>query len=327
MALLLSRSDVVSLLTMRDAIDAVEEALRQLHAGAVDMPQRTAIRVPQHHGSALFMPALIGGMSALGMKVVTVYPENPSLHGVPTVLGVILLNDPVTGALASIMDGGYITAMRTGGISGVATRYMALPDADVAGVFGAGVQARTQLEAVAAERPIRRAVVYDVVPEQADRFAVEMSSRLGIDVEPVPDPRQAVTGCRVICTATSAAEPVFRGDWLEPGTHINGIGSHAPGMRELDTETVRRSRLIVDLASAALAEAGDILLPIAEGAIAADHIAGELSAVVAGQLPGRTTSDEVTLFKSEGLAVQDVSVARRVYELALERGVGAHVTI
>jgi ornithine cyclodeaminase/alanine dehydrogenase len=325
MALLLTRSDVQSLLTMPDAIKAVEEAFDAAAAGSVDMPQRAVIKIPGHGGSALFMPAHIGAMDALGIKVVTVYPENPTKYGKPTVLGVILLNDPSTGEVVAVMDGGYITAMRTGAVSGVATKYMAREDAEVAGVFGAGVQARMQLEAVAAVRKLKVVYVYDVVPEQRERFASEMSEKLGVPVHAVDDPRGAVEECDIICTATSAAEPVFKGEWLLAGTHINGIGSHARHMRELDTETIKRSRVIVDLKEAALQEAGDIIIPIKEGEVPEGHIAGELGDVITGKVEGRKSADEITLFKSVGLAIQDVSVASRVYHLARGQGVGHEI--
>jgi ornithine cyclodeaminase/alanine dehydrogenase len=327
MALLLNRKDVQSLLTMPEAMVAVEEAFRQHANGTVDMPQRPTIRVPDHHGIVLFMPAQIGGMGALGMKVVTVYPDNPKKHDKPTVMGVILLNDPETGEVVSIIDGGYITAMRTGAVSGIATKYMARPDAKIASVFGGGVQARAQLVAMAEARQLERAYVYDVVPETAASFAADMTQQLGIPVEVGTDAHEVVSKSDLIATATSAADPIIDGDWVKPGTHVNGIGSHAPAMRELDTKLVARSRLVVDLREAALAEAGDVIIPIQEGAITEDHIVADLGQVVSGAVAGRTGDDEVTLFKSEGLAIQDVSVASRVYQLALERGVGQQVAI
>jgi ornithine cyclodeaminase/alanine dehydrogenase len=312
---------------MPDAIDAVEGAFRELARGTVDMPQRPTIRVPEHHGVVLFMPALIGGQDALGVKVVTVYPDNPAQHDMPTVLGVILLNDPTTGEVVSIMDGGYITAMRTGAVSGVATKHMAREDATIASIFGGGVQAKTQLQAVAEVRPLQSALVYDIIPDQAAHFATEMSELLGVPVRVAAEPREAVEGVDIVCTASSAAEPVFSGAWLSPGAHINGIGSHAPHMRELDTETVRRSRVVVDLESAAWAEAGDLMIPLEAGEITRDHIVGDLGQVVAGDVAGRTSPDDVTLFKSEGLAIQDVAVARKVYDLALEQGAGQEVDL
>lgn len=327
MARLLTRDEVQNVLTMKDSMEAVEEAFRQLSLGTVDMPQRPVIKAPGESGVVLFMPALIGGMGSLGMKVVSVYPNNPAQHDKPTVMGLILLNDVATGEVVAIMDGGYITAMRTGAVSGVATKHMARPDASVASIFGGGVQARTQLMAAAEARNLERAQVYDVVAEQSAAFAEEMTELLGIPVEAVDDPRAAIENAHIVCTATSAHDPVFAGDWLRPGTHVNGIGSHAPDMRELDTTTVKRSRVIVDQVSAALAEAGDLIIPMQKGEIDEDHIAGELGDVVAGKTPGRLSDDEITLFKSEGLAIQDVSVATKVYQLAIEKGVGTEVGI
>lgn len=327
MPLLLTRSDVESLLDIDLSMAAVEEAFRELARGTVQMPQRPVIRVAEHQGSVLFMPAYIAGLGALGMKLVSVYPENPSRHGLPTIMGVILLCEAATGQVLAIMDGGHITAMRTGAVTGVAAKVMARQDARVLGLFGAGVQARTQLLAVAAVRPLERVVVYDTVVANAQRFAGEMTARIQVPVLVASSAREAVEGADIVVTATSSAAPVFDGRWLAPGTHISGIGSHAPHMRELDTETVRRARLIVDHRAAALAEAGDVMLPIQEGAITADHIVGELGEVLEGRIPGRTSASEVTLFKSVGLAIQDVAVAARVYALAIERGIGQPVQL
>ncbi len=327
MALLLTRADVESALTMDDAIAAVEEAFRQQQLGGVQLPLRTPIRIPHYHGLVLFMPAYIGGqLDALGMKVVTVYPDNPARHNLPTILATVLLNDPRTGQLIAIMDGAYLTAMRTGAASGVATKYLARPDARVVGIFGAGVQARTQLMAMCAVRPISEARVYDPVPEVADKFCAEMAARHKITVRRVSDPRDAVVGCDIVITATTSKEPVFAGAWLELGTHINGIGSHSLDARELDTEAVRRARVVVDLRSAALAEAGDLVIPINAGELSADHIYAELGEIVAGK-PGRSNEQEITLFKSVGLAIQDVATAMRVYELARRKGIGQEVNL
>ncbi len=324
MALLLTRADVQAALTMADAIAAVEEAFRQQQQGTAQLPLRTPIRIPQHHGLVLFMPAYIGGMDALGMKVVTVYPDNPSQHGLPTILATVLLNDPRTGQLLAIMDGAYLTAMRTGAASGVATKYLARPDARVVGIFGAGIQARTQLMAMVAVRPITAARVYDPRADLADAFCREMSQALGISCVAVAEPRAAVEGCDIIITASTSKTPVFDGQWLAPGTHINGVGSHSPDARELDSLTIRRSKVVVDLRSAALAEAGDLIIPINAGEITADHIRAELGEIVAGA-PGRSQADEITLFKSVGLAIQDVSTATRVYELARQKGIGQEI--
>jgi alanine dehydrogenase len=328
MTLLLSRQDVQAVLTMQAAIEAVEEAFRQQALGNLIMPLRTAIRIPEYKGLHLGMPAYIGGETdALGLKVVTVYPGNPAKYDLPTTIGTLLLNDPRTGALLSIMDAGLLTAMRTGAVSGVATKYLARQDASVVGVFGAGVQARTQLMAMCEVRAVARALVLDVSAEAQCAYCDEMSAQLGIEVVPENDTRQLVEVADILIAASSAHQPLFDGAWLRPGTHINGIGSHSPTARELDTRTMLRSKVVVDLREAALAEAGDLMIPIEEGAMTADHIHASLGEVVAGQRRGRESREEITLFKSVGLALQDVSTAVKVYQLALEKGVGQEVSL
>jgi ornithine cyclodeaminase/alanine dehydrogenase len=328
MPLLLTRKDVEKVLTMKDAIAAVEEGFRQLALGNVIMPQRTAIRISEHHGIHLGMPAYVGGAGggSLALKVVTVYPENQSKFGLPTTIGTLLLNDPRTGALVAIMDAGFLTAMRTGAVSGVATRYLAREDARTVGIFGAGVQARTQLMAMCEVRPIEQAFVCDPVQQGRERFAAEMSERLSIPVEPADDPRACVDN-DIVVAASSSGEPIFDGSWLAAGAHINGIGSHSPDTRELDTVAIQRSKVVPDLAAACLVEAGDLIMPIKEGAITEDHIHASLGEVVAGLKPGRESDEEITLFKSVGLAVQDAATAAQVYDLARAAGVGVEIEI
>jgi ornithine cyclodeaminase/alanine dehydrogenase len=323
MALLLSKKDVADLLSVEDAIAVVEEAFRQLALGQVTMPQRTAIRMPEHHGLHLGMPAYIGGsVDALALKVVTVYPENPSKHGLPTTIGVLLLNDPATGQPLAVMDAGFMTAVRTGAVSGVATKYLARKRARAVGVIGAGVMAQWQLAAVCAVRAIDSIVVYDKDADRAASYAAAMSARLDKPVSVVTHPKRAIESRDIVIVATSATEPVFDGSWLSPGQHVNAIGSHAPGARELDTATVVRSRVFPDYVEACLAEAGDLLIPLKEGAIGRDHLRGSLGDVIAGLKPGRERDDEITLFKSVGLAIQDVAVANLVYQRARLRGMG-----
>ncbi|HEY48375.1 MAG TPA: ornithine cyclodeaminase family protein [Anaerolineae bacterium] len=329
MPLLLTRKDVEQVLTMKDAIAAVEEGFRQLALGNVTMPQRTVIRIPEHHGIHLGMPAYMGGTEggeSLALKVVTVYHDNPSKFGLPTTIGTLLLNDPHTGALVAIMDAGFLTAMRTGAASGVATKYLAREDARSLGLFGAGVQARTQLMAVCEVRSIDRVILYDLNEEAREKFAAEMSERLSIPIEPTEDPQTCVEN-DIIVAATSSSTPIFEGSWVEEGTHINGIGSHTPQTRELDTETIQNAKVVTDYISACLAEAGDLIIPIQEGAISEDHIHASLGEIVAGLKPGRESVGEITLFKSVGLAVQDAATAVRVYELAQAAGVGEEVEI
>jgi len=323
MTLLLSRNDVARLLTMKDAIGAVEEAFCQLARGNVTMPQRTAIRIAAHGGTHLGMPAYIGGdIDALALKVVTVYPQNPTQYHLPTTIGLLVLSDPRNGAPLAVMDASYLTAMRTGAVSGVATRHLARPDAKRVGIFGAGVQAQTQLSAIACVRKLEGAWVYDSDAAKAKSYAEQMTRTLSLPVVAVATAREAVQGMDVIVAASSASEPIFDGSWLEPGQHINGVGSHAPHTRELDTKTIVRSKVFVDSIDACLVEAGDLLIPMKEGAIDKTHIRGGIGEVAAGMKPGRENDAEITLFKSVGLALQDASTAHMVYQMALKQKAG-----
>jgi alanine dehydrogenase len=330
MTLLLTRADVEKVLTMREAIDAVEEGFRQLALGGVTMPQRTAIRIPEHRGLHLAMPAHIGGSGgaggALATKIVTVYPDNPTRFDLPTTIGTLLLNDPRSGALLSIMDAGFLTAMRTGAVSGVASKVLAREDASIAGIFGAGVMARTQLRAVCEVRKILRAVVHDPNVEAATRYSKEMSAVLGIPVEPVGNPKD-VLDADIVCAASSSKTPVFEGSWLRPGTHINGVGAHSPDAREIDGEAIRRSKVVTDFLPACLAEAGDLILAIKEGSFRAEQVHADLGEILAGSKTGRQSAEEITLFKSVGLAVQDAATAARVLDLARAAGVGSEIRV
>ncbi len=328
MTLLLSRKDVASVLTMKDCLAAVETAFGELARGKANMPQRAVIKIEDHKGLFLGMPAYIGGdLNALGLKVVTVYPDNPAKHDMPTTLGTLMFCDPATGRAIAIMDAGYLTAVRTGAASGVATKYLAREDAQTCVVFGAGVQARKQLEAVNIVRPLQKVYVIDVVAQAKESFAKEMSAALDLDCVPTEDVESVVREADIVVTASSSHDPVFDGDWLQPGTHINNIGSHSPDARELDTTTVARSKFVADLKEANLAEAGDILIPIKEGAVTEDHIYASLGEIVIGAKPGRENAEEITVFKSCGLAIQDVSTALAVYNAAREKGVGVEVDL
>jgi alanine dehydrogenase len=315
--------EIEALLTMEDAIAAVEEGFRQLALGDVMLPQRLGIGLAQYGGWGAAMPAYVGGtIDGLGLKLVTLYPNNPDRYGLAAIQATLLLLAPRTGQLLAVMDAAALTALRTGAASGVATRYLARADATTAAIFGAGVQGRAQLAALCAVRPIRQAWVLDRRPEAAVAFAAEMSRRLGLEIEPAEDIQAAVEAAHVIVTATTSHEPLFDGRWLRPGVHINGVGSHSPGACELDTVTIQRAKVVADQTSACLAEAGDLIIPLRAGAIAEAHIAAQLGEVIVGLKPGRTTEDEITLFKSVGLAIQDIAVAVQVYRHALAVGRG-----
>jgi alanine dehydrogenase len=325
MPLILNRNDVISVLEMKDCIDVVEKAFAELSNGTAVLPLRIGITPPD--GLALYMPAYLKEMGALACKVVTVYKNNPARHNMPTTIGKVLVQDPETGNVVCIMDGGYLTAVRTGAASGVATKLLARNDeGQTAGIYGAGVQAKMQLWAVAEVRKLSRALVYDVSKEAAEKFAEEMSSKLKLTVEIAASPDE-LTETDIICTATSSATPLFDGKKIKNGAHINGIGSHTPNARELDTDIIRRSKFIGDSKEACFKEAGDILLPIAEGAIMENHFYAELGEIVTGKKNGRIHTDEITLFKSNGLAIQDVATAKLVYDKALAAGIGTNVDI
>jgi ornithine cyclodeaminase/alanine dehydrogenase len=325
MVLLLTRDDVISVLQMKDCIDALEKAFTELAEGSAVLPLRIGIKPPD--GLSLYMPAYLQKMNALACKVVTVYKNNPAKHNMPTTIGKVLLQDSETGDVISIMDGGYLTAVRTGAVSGLATKYLARKDeGQVAGIFGAGVQAKMQLWGVCEARNISKAIVFDKFPEASEKFAKEMGEKLGIPIE-IARTADDVLQADIICTATSSPEPIFDGSKVKEGAHINGIGSHTPNARELDTAIVKRSMFIADSRDGCLSEAGDIMIPIQNGELTEDHIYGELGEVVTGKKPGRTSNDQITLFKSNGLAIQDAATAKLVYDMAKEKGIGKEIDI
>ena len=320
MVRLLSRNDVIQVLEMADCIDVLEEAFTELANGTADLPLRTPIKPPE--GLSLYMPAYLREMNALACKVVTVYKNNPAKHNIPTTIGTVLLQDAETGRVICIMDGGYLTAVRTGAVSGLATRVLAREKpGQVAAIYGAGGMAQMQLWAVCEARAVSKALVYDVLPKNAMKFKEAMEAKLGIPVEVAVD-GAALLEADIICTATSSATPIFDGNNVKPGTHINGIGSHSPGARELDTAIIRRSLLIADSREACLAEAGDIMIPLEAGEIGEDRIHAELGELVAGKATGRTDDEQITLFKSNGLAIQDAATAKLVFDKACKLGVG-----
>lgn len=330
--LVLSRHDVEQLLTMTDTLAAVEEGFRQLAQGNVVMPQRAATPITPHNGLHLSMPAFVGGeIGALTIKIVTVYGDNLAHYDLPTIQGVLLVHDAKTGQVLAMMDAEHLTATRTGAASGVATKYLARADAETVLLFGAGALGPGQLAAVCAVRPIRRAYVVTRTGEKDAEFCQRMMYELGIEVQPIGrsalDAQQAIAQADIICTATNSSMPLFPGEWVRPGTHINAVGAYTRTMRELDTALIQQSRVFVDHRPAAGAEAGDILIPIAEGAFSQEQIAGALGEVVNGDVAGRTSNDEITVFKSVGLAMQDAVTAARLYTKAVPLGIGQQIRL
>ncbi|MCH8223987.1 MAG: ornithine cyclodeaminase family protein [Chloroflexi bacterium] len=322
-ALLLNRGDVQKLLNIEDAIDVVEAAFSELASGTATMPDRTVIIDPDVGGWIASMPAYLKSSGALGAKSVTVYKGNPDKFGLPTTLASIILLDQNTGQTVAVMDGGYLTAIRTGAVSGVATRHLARKDASVGAILGAGVQARAQVLAMCASANLEKVVIFAMdPPESVQAFADGLAEATGVTMEVASSTAGALSDADVVALATTAAEPIVDGAWFKPGAHINAIGSHAPGVRELDTATLLRAKVVCDTKVACLNEAGDIQIPIEAGEYSADQIHGDLGDVVNGTIAGRESDDEITLFKSVGLAIQDISCAALVYKKAKEAGAG-----
>jgi alanine dehydrogenase len=322
MPLFLSRSQVSSLLSMRESIDAVEEAFRELALGTANMPHRASLQIPGSDGWLLVMPALLSHARSLATKIVTVYNQNLTRHNIPNVLATIALNDVETGRVEAVMDGSLITAMRTGAVSAVATKYLARTSSRRLGLFGAGVQARKQLQAIREVRKIESVCVYDSNRDLAKKLAQEASAEGEANVSVADSPDAVVQSSDIIATATTSSIPVFNGRFLNPGTHINAIGAFTPSTRELDSETVSKCKIVVDMIDAALSEAGDILIPLNEGVIQRGDIWAELGEVVTGRKRGRISEEEKTLFKSVGVGIQDAAVAKLVFKKAQSLGVG-----
>jgi len=302
--LYLSERDVERILDVREVIEVVEEAFKALYKGRVLLPLRTRIESKKDGGDILSMPCIIEDFSLYTNKIVSVYPGNIE-KGLSTIHAVIVAVDASNGVPLGLIEAGYLTALRTGAVSGVATKYLSRRDAEVLAIIGCGFQARTQAKGVGEVRKIEKIYAYDIVAERAERFAEEMSRKLKVEIEVVGTAREAVEKADIICTATTSNTPVIKREWLKPGVHINAIGAYTPNMREIDTETIIDAKVVVDMKEAALSEAGDIIIPIREGRYSEEKIYAELGEIVSGVKPGRTSDEEITVFKSVGLALQD----------------------
>jgi ornithine cyclodeaminase len=324
--LVVSQADVEALLPMAECMDVMHDALRTLADGNAVLPLRTVVPLPDGRSAFAAMPAYLGRPAAVGIKVITVFPGNDGTR-LDSHQGAVLLFEVEHGQLLAIMDASAITAIRTAAVSGVATRALARDDASDLAILGAGVQAMTHLDAMRLARPIAHVRVWSRSAARARHFAHRASERFALEVEPVGSAEEAVDRADVVCTTTSSREPVLRGEWLAPGAHVNAVGASLRTARELDGEAVRRARLYVDRRESALREAGDFLIPKGEGVIGDDHIVGELGDLLAGRIGGRRSPTEVTLFKSLGLAVEDVAAAHHVYAKAVRAGKGSRVEL
>lgn len=316
---ILSAADVRTAITMQEAIEAMRVGFIALSSGHARVPLRTHLQTPD--GSNLFMPAYVDGMAFSAVKVVSIYPKNTTL---PMISASVLVLDAVTGRARALMDGTYLTALRTGAGSGLATDLLARPDASVLGVIGAGAQARTQIEAVCAVRPIREVRVYSR-SGAAGLVAALSPLYPAVQMLAVGSYAEALRGADILVAATTSSQPVITNADVKPGAHINGIGSYLPTMQEVAAEVVTRARIIVDSRESCLAEAGDLIIPIRAGLLRVESIHAEIGEVAAGLKSGRVNDQEVTFFKSVGNAVQDAVAAARILEAAEARGMGTLV--
>jgi len=306
-----SAEDIKKKLPMKNAIEAMKKAFVLLSASKVNVPLRMNIEIPEYNGTVLLMPVYAPEMNRVGLKFLSIFNDNPS-KGLPAIQALVFLMDAENGKPLALMDGSYLTALRTGAASGAVTDLLARKDSKVAAIFGAGVQGRTQLEAVCSVRSIEKAFIFDRKFERAQEYANEMSKNLSINVI-VATSQKVLRQVDVICTATNSTVPVFKDENLKHGIHINAIGAYQPKDREIPVETIIRSRLFVDHKESCLSEAGDILIPIQENLIKEDHILGEIGDVISGTKKGRTSEDDLTLFKSVGNAIQDLVAADEVF--------------
>ena len=319
--ILLNQSQVKELTTMKEIIENVETAYKFHAERKVQMPPKEYIFYKKFRGDLRIMPCFIRGLDESGVKNVNVHPDNPRKYGLPTVMAMIELVDPKTGFPVSVMDGTWITDMRTGAAAGVATKYLARDNSEILGLVGAGVQAETGLEAINEVMDIKEVRVSCRTCETRDLFAQRTSEKYGIDVKAVDTIKEAVQGADVLLTTTPARDPVVKSKWVSPGTHINAMGADAPGKQELDSHILQKAKIIIDCWDQA-SHSGEINIPVQEGLVRQSDIQGKIGDVIIGSIPGRTSDEEITVFDSTGLAVQDIVTAWNVYEKALQKGIG-----
>jgi alanine dehydrogenase len=323
---LLTEADVARLITMDDLIDSMEDALRRFSSGEVVQPVRTVLPVGDDNAFFGLMPAFVREPAAIGAKLLTVFARNAA-NDLPTHLATILLFSPQTGALVAVMGGGLITESRTAAVSAISARLLARDDAAVAAIIGSGPQARSHLEALERVFELTEVRVWSPTPEHQAAFVDEMESITQARLVGAGSAEQAVRGADVVVLATSSHEPVVQNEWVKDGGHVISVGACRPDQREMDPALTRRGRLFVDSRAAALVESGDIVMGIQEHRFAASHIIGELGELLAGKVEGRRSPRDVTIFKSLGLAVEDVVAADLVYRRAVEQDAGLELDL
>jgi len=321
--LILSRKEIENIASMKEVIGAVESAFRAKGLGKVQMPPK--IYVTFEKGDFRAMPCYIPEFGLGAVKIVNVHPENPEKHGLPSVMATIMLIDPETGKPLAIMDGTWITSMRTGAGGSVAAKYLARKDSKVVGMAGAGAQARTQLLALNESFDIDEVRVWSRTLEGSEKFRRDMK-HLGLNIVIKEEVKDAVTGCDILVTTTPATKPVVRKEWVSGGMHINAIGADAPGKEELEPEILKKAKIVVDDFEQAF-HSGEVNVPLSKGILKREDVYGELSEILAGKKAGRASDKEITLFDSTGLAIQDLAAAALVYRKAKKLSLGSEVEL
>lgn len=326
MAIVIDKQEVLDLVDMPALIDAVEGAMIEVSRGIAVNPNRLRVFVPERQAMMACMPAYLGGLGSLGAKIVSSSSKKP-LPGESRPMSALIVLSDTNGRFLAVMCGTQLGALRTGAASAVAIRHLARPDANVLAVIGCGVQGRAELAGALAVRRLSAVHAFDIDADAAERFRREMEERHGLIVSVAASAEAAAERADIIALATTSATPVVADGAIRPGTHINAVGAHTPSTRELGGDTIARSRLVAESRPALFAEAGDVLIPLQEGLFSKEHVLGEIGEVAAGTLRGRLGHEDVTVFKSTGIAVQDVVAANLIYERALERGVGIAVDL
>lgn len=321
-----SSEDVRLALPMDQAVKAMKAAFQQLSAGEVTVPMRTHMDLSEYNGDVLVMPSYCPRLEQVGLKIITLHPDNVE-RGLPFIQATVMLVDAERGTPLAVMNGAALTALRTGGASGAATDILAREDACHVAIIGSGIQAATQLEAMCTVRKIRTAAVFDLDHARAASFARRMSQQLKIEVNPAGTASAALAGADIVCTATTSKTPVFDDADIEPGTHINAIGVYKINEREIPGPTVARARVVVDERAAAWQEAGELVLALKEGLITKNHVQADIGEVLSGHKPGRQSEDEITFFKSVGVGNQDLFAAHIVLARGTTLGLGTVVSL
>jgi len=322
--LIINGAEVRRALPMSDCIEAVDRAMRALSDSRAEVPLRTVMTLPGGRNFYGVMPGYLDDPQALGAKILTVYPDNAQ-RGLPSHVGLVVMFDTASGIPLAVMDASVVTAIRTAAASAVATRALARKEATLLAILGTGEQAATHIESISKVRKLRTVLVWGRSPDKAGFLAEELGARLSLRIEVSRAPEEAVREADIVCTVTAAHEPVLNGAWLRPGTHVNLVGSSSVNAREADDEVVTQSRFFVDSRTSARAEAAELRHAMTAGLVGDNHVLGEIGEVLSGRLTGRSSDKDITVYKSLGVAVQDLAAAHIVYDCAMRDGIGTRV--